>query len=141
MSERNQQSEAVAQGSMRPQSNYSMMHVGVAIEVLAIIALVAGISALFAATVALIAATPTTAVAIRRILKINMSVTDAVDVAFLFLTWAMLPCLLVWYATDNIDENAFWFTIAARVFAVATIWRLSSRWEQRSSGGVATSEN
>ena len=70
-----------------------MIQLALSIELLAIIALIAGVPVPIAGTVALIAATPTTAIALRRIFKIKMTAMDAVDIAFLFFTWALLPCL------------------------------------------------
>lgn len=110
-----------------------MMYLGVLIELLAIIALIAGIPVPVAGTVALIAATPTSAVAILRILKSKKTASSAVDIAFLFLTWTLLLCLLLQYATVGVGENVFRFTIAARLFAAASLWRLSSKADMRES--------
>jgi hypothetical protein len=117
------------------------MHLGVLVELLAIIALIAGIPVPIAGTVALIAATPTSAVAILRTLKTDKTANGVVDTAFLFFTWSLLPCLLVRYATGGVGENVFRFTIAARIFAVVSIWRLSSRWKQSSAGDGVGGKN
>ncbi len=117
-----------------------MMHLGVFVELLAIIALIADVPIPIAGTVALVAATPTSAVAILRILKTEKTALEVVNAVFLFSTWLMLPCLLVQYATDDAGDNVFRFTVAVRIFAAATIWRLSSRWNQRSTGRVIQSK-
>ncbi|WP_182865591.1 hypothetical protein [Stieleria mannarensis] len=106
------------------------MRFGLLVELSAIIALIAGVPVPIAGTAALIAATPTSAIAIFRIAKSEKTASGAVDMAFLFLTWGMLPCLLVRCATDGVGENVFRFIIAARVFAVASIWRHASRWDR-----------
>ncbi len=113
-----------------------MIHLGVLLELLAIIALIAGVPIPIAGTLALVAATPTSAVAILRILKTDKTALGMVNAVFLISTWIILPCLLVQYATDGVGENVFRFTIAARIFAAATIWRLSSRWKQSSTARV-----
>ena len=101
-----------------------MMHVGVLIEVLAIISLTAGVPIPIAGTIAWISAMPTSAVAILRILKSDQTVVGAIDIAFLFFTWTLLPCLLLRYATDGVGENVFLITIAARLSAAVNLWRL-----------------
>ena len=100
-----------------------MVRVGVLIELLAIIALVVGVPIPIAGTVALIAATPTSAVAILRTLKTDMTAIGVIDVAFYFFTWTSLPCLLALHATDGVGENVFRLIIAARVFATVSLWR------------------
>ena len=117
-----------------------MIQLGLIVELLAILALIVGVPVPIAGTVALIAATPTTAIAILRILKINLTASDAVDIAFLFFTWVLLPCLLVLHAKDGVGENVFRFIIAARFFAAASIWRLSLQWK-RVSADRATDGN
>lgn len=109
-----------------------MIQLGLSVELLAIIALIAGVPVPIAGTVALIAATPTSAVAILRIWRTSKSILGVIDLAFLFFAWALLPCLLVRYATDGVGENMARFTIAARVFAAASIWKLSSQWQSKS---------
>ncbi len=106
----------------------TMMQLCLLVELLAIIALIAGVPIPIAGTVALIAATPTSAISIIRILKSGMTASAAIDIGFLFFAWIMLPCLLVQNATDGVGENVFRFIVAARVFAAASIWRhLSQR--------------
>ena len=120
-----------------------MIRVCVLAELLAIIALIAGIPVTVACTVAIIAATPATAVAIYRILKNDKSGAGFVDVdiVVLFLTWTMLPCLLLLHATAGVDENVFRFVVAARTFAAASIWRHTSEWHKRSNGSVDGGDN
>ena len=109
-----------------------MMVLGVLVELLAIIALVAGVPVPVAGAVALIAATPTSAVAIYRTLKADHTAIGVVNVAFLFFTWSLLPCLLVMYATDGVGENVFRFIVTVRIFAAVVIWRQSCDWDKRS---------
>ncbi len=111
-----------------------MMRFGLLIELLAIIALVLGVPVPVSATVALIAATPTTAVALFRLLKSDRGGGGPVDVAFLFFTWAMLPCLVALYATGGVSETAFRFIVTIRVFAAASIWALLNRWSYSEDG-------
>jgi len=101
-----------------------MMRFGVLVELLAIIALMLGVPVPISATVALAAATPTTAVALFRLLKSDRSGGSVVDVAFLFFTWALLPCLIALYATDGVSETVFRFVVTVRVFAAANIWAM-----------------
>ena len=110
-----------------------MMRLGVLVELLAIIALIAGVPVALAGTVALIAATPTSAVAIYRTLKTERTAIGAVDVAFLFFTWAMIPCLLLQHATGGVGENVFRFIVSIRIVAAVSIWRHSSEWHKRSN--------
>lgn len=107
-----------------------MMRSGVLIELLAIIALMAGVPVPVSATVALLAATPTSAVVIYGLLKSDRSGGSLVDVAFHFFTWAMLACLLAMYAADGIGEANFRFIVSVRVATAADTWRLLRRWHQ-----------
>lgn len=110
-----------------------MMHICVIAELLAVIALIMGMSVPIAGTAALLAATPASAVTIGRILKTEKSFSGVVDTAFLFFTWALLPCLLALHATDGVGENVFRLIVSARVFAAVSIWRHSSQWKQTST--------
>ena len=110
-----------------------IIRLGVLAELLAIIALIVGVSIPIAGTLALIAATPTSAIAIFKILKSDKTASGAIETAFLFLTWILLPCMLMQYANEGIGENVFRFIIAARVFAGASIWKHSSQWKRSSN--------
>jgi len=110
------------------------MRFGVLIELLAIIALMLGVPVPISATVALIAATPTTGVALFRLLNSDRSGGTLIDVAFLFFTWAMLPCLVALYATDGVSETTFRFIVTVRVAAAFNIWTLSNRWSHSEAG-------
>ena len=105
-----------------------MMRLGVLVELLAIVALMLGVPVPISASVALLAATPTTAVTLFRLLKSDKSGGSLVDVAFLFFTWAMLPCLVALYATDGVSETTFRFIVAIRVAAAFNIWTISNKW-------------
>jgi len=111
-------------------SELSVIRIGLLVELLAIVALIAEIPVAIAGTVALIAATPTSAYTIYRILRTDKSATGVLEVVFLFLTWTMLPCMLLLHATDGVGENVFRFFVAVRIFAAASIWRHLRQWQR-----------
>lgn len=117
-------------------SEHLVIRIGLFVEVLAIAALIAGIPVVFAAMIALIAATPTSAYTIYRIFRTDKSGTGVVDVVFLFLTWTMLPCMLLLHATDGVGENVFRLMVAVRVFSVVSIWRHLRQWQRSSNNSV-----
>ena len=108
-----------------------MMNLCVLVELAAIVALIVGVPVPLAGMVALLAATPATAVVIWRILKTDKTVSGVVDVAFLFFSWASLPCLLALHARGGVGENVFRLIVALRVFAAVSIRRLCLQWTQK----------
>lgn len=108
--------ESFKQGAQR------VIRLGLLAELLAIIALIAGIPVLVAGTVALIAATPTSAAVIYRILRTDKTGMGVLNVLFFFFTWAMIPCLLLLHVTNGVDENVFRFVVAVRIFAAVSAW-------------------
>lgn len=106
------------------------MRSGILIELLALIALMSGIPVPVSATVALVAATPTSAIAIYRLLRSDKSGGGVLDVVFLFFTWTMLPCLLLLHATDRESEAVVRLIAWTRVFAAVSIWSLLNRWHR-----------
>jgi hypothetical protein len=98
-----------------------MISICVKVELLAIMALIVGVPVPVAATVALLAATPATAITIWSLLNAEQSLHGVVDILFLFITWALLPCLLALHGTYGVDGNLFRLIVVSRIFAAITI--------------------
>lgn len=111
---------------LSPDSPPQALRLGALIESLAISALIAGIPVPIAGTIALTVATPTTSLSIYQVLKVDRTPAGAVNVIFLFLAWAMLPCLLIQQMTYGLSEELLRLTVILRVFAAIDIWCLST---------------